>query len=188
MSEPLSYNKQFQKERPDIRTLASRFMNETLCTQLELFLLYIEENKMPLSITRCNTYQSNFKGKIVFRIEIANGQACMRDKYAVRVYTAGDPGFYSDDNTVTQNEINEYLTPLGDEMADYFIKHLPRCRGCGKCKPGVKLEVLGQSIAGVCACDKYAMRVNNPGETDYVMIKKFIASRKQFILQNGFKS
>ena len=181
----LSYNKKQLKERPPIRQVSSQFLNENLQIQLEAFLQYIEENKMPLSLARCNTYQSNFKSKTVFRIEIAGGQACMRDVYAVRVYTAGDPGFYSADNTVAQNEINAYLALLGNEMADYFIKHLPICHGCGKCKPGVKLEILGQSIVGVCACDKYAMRVYNPSETDYMMIKEFITARKQHILQDN---
>ena len=183
----LSYNKQQLKERPTIRQIAERFLNDNLRSQLESFLYYIEENEMPLSLARCNTYQSNFKGKTVFRIEIANGQACRKDVYAIRVYTADDPDFYrSEENRVIiQNKLNHYLLPLENDMADYFINHLPRCRGCGKCKPGKTLEILGQTRSAVCACDMYAMRVNNPGEDDYSMIKKFISARKQHILNKG---
>jgi hypothetical protein len=189
MSEkPLSYNKQFQKERPAIRTLATRFMGETLCAQLEPFLQYIEENKMPLSIFQCNTYQSSFKGKSVFRIEIANGQACMKDIYAVKVYTADNPCHYREENRlVVQDSIEQYLTSLENDMKDYFLNHLPRCRGCGKCKPGVNLEFFGQTYKTICACDMFTMRVNNPSEADYVMIQKFIDARKHFILQTTQK-
>ena len=189
MSEkPLSYNKQFQKERPAIRTIAARFMNETLCAQLESFLQYIDKNKMPLSIALCNTYQSNFKGNTVFRIEIANGQACMSDTYAVKVYTADNPCHYREENKATiQISIEQYLTPLGNDMTDYFMSHLPRCRSCGKCKPGVNLEFFGQIYPAVCACDMFAMRINNPNEADYVMISKFIDARKQFLLQTAQK-
>ena len=186
MSEkPLSYNKQFQKERPAIRTIAARFMNEALCVQLEAFLLCLEESKMPLSIARCNTYQSNFKGKIVFRIEIANGQGCSKDTYCVKVYTADDPCHFREDNRYDiQNKLEEYLSNLSYDMLDYSVKHLPRCRGCGKCKPGVKLDVLGNSFPGICACDMYAVRFNNPNESDYEMIKKLIAARRQYIIES----
>jgi len=184
MSE-LSYNKRFQQERPDIRTLAARFMNEMLCSQLESFVQYIEQNKMPLSIARCNTWQSNFKGKAVFRIEIANGQACMNDIYGIKIYTAGDPEHYRAENrSIIQANLEQYLTSLESDMADYFKSHLPRCRGCGKCKPGVVLELFGRTHSAVCACYMYEMRVNNPDEVDYEMIKKFIDARKQFIIES----
>ena len=153
MEKTLSYNKTQLKERPTIRKIAEQFLNEKLRAQLEMFLQYTEQNKMPLSLCRCNTFQSNYKGNTVFRIEIANGQACQPDTYAIRVYTADNPCHYREENKESiQNSLNTYLLKLDVSMRDYFFEHLPRCRGCGKCKPGVALEVLGKRKSGICAC------------------------------------
>ena len=50
----LSYNKRQQKERPSIRQIAAQFLRTEQQTQMEPFLQYIEENKLPFSLARCN--------------------------------------------------------------------------------------------------------------------------------------
>lgn len=186
----LSYTKQQIKDRPNIRQVAEQFLNDNLRSQLENFLQYIKENKMPLSLCRSNTYESKFKTNTVFRIEIALGQACQKDIYSIIVYTDDNPCHYHEEKRdIIQNQMNEYLTTLeNDDMVNYFVTHLPRCRGCGKCKPGITLDILGKSCPAVCACDMYAMRVVNPDETDYMMIKEFIYARKQHILKNAMSN
>jgi len=185
MQENLSYNKQQLKERPAIRQIAGEFLNDDLRAQLEPFLLYIEENKMPFTLARCNTYESKYKAKSVFRVEIALGQACVKDTYAVKVFTADDRNHFGNQTELIQEKLNRYLTGLGEELSDYYISHQSLCRGCGKCRPGVKLDILGKTYTGLCACDMYVMRVINPGERDYEMIKKFIAARRQHILESA---
>ncbi|MDR0272297.1 MAG: hypothetical protein LBI27_03145 [Clostridiales bacterium] len=182
MPEKLSYNKIQLKERPSIRKIAAQFLNDGLLAQLEPFLQYVEENKMPFSLGRCNTYESKYKTKLVFRVEIANGQACTADTYAVKVYTVEASHFREENREAVKKQLNDYLSHLEDGMADYFIRNVAHCRGCGKCKPGTKVEILGQQKT-VCSCDICTLKVINPDETDYVMIKKFIDARKNFILQ-----
>ena len=82
-------------------------------------------------------------------MEIALRQACVKDTYAIKVFTA-------------------------------------LCRGGGKCKLGVQLDILGKTYSALCACDLYVMRVTNPDEADFEMIKKFIAARRQSILDNAY--
>jgi|GEM_PF-5357235 len=180
----LSYTKQQIKERPKTRQVAEQFLNNDLSGQLETFLQYIEENKMPLSLCRANTYESKYKGKVVFRVEIALGQACRKDTYAIKVYTADNPTHFREKERETiQNQLNNYLTQFRNEMADCFINYLPRCRGCGKCKPGVKLEVLDKTQSGVCACDIYALRFTNPSVSEYALVKELISARRQHIIK-----
>ena len=46
---------------------------------------------------------------------------------------------------------------------------------------GVTLDLLGQKYPAVCACDMYALRVVNPSEEDYEVIKSFISIRREYI-------
>lgn len=182
----LSYNKRQLKERPKIRQVAEQFLNDDLRGQLEAFLQYIEENKMPLSLCRANTYESKYKSKVVFRIEIALGQACAKNIYVLKVYTADDPiHFREEKRTDIQDSINRYLTQFENNMVEKFVSHLPHCRGCGKCRPGVQLEVLDKPQPGICACDIYALRFTNPSEADFMIIKEFISARKKHIFESG---
>ncbi len=176
----LSYNKQQQKERPAVRQLAEQFLNEELRGQLEPFLGYIEENKFPFSLARCNTYESKYKSKVVFRLEIAQGQACKHDVYAVKAFTADDRTHFRDRAEV-QEKLEAYLNGLDDDMKEYYLAHQIRCRGCGKCKPGVELDILGRRYKSLCASNMYVMQVTNPSESDYEMIKRFIAARREHI-------
>jgi hypothetical protein len=185
MQNNLSYNKQQLKERPPIRQIAERFLNEGLRARLESFLRYIEENKMPFTLARCNTYESKFKSKSVFRVEIALGQACVPNTYAVKVFTADDKNLSGNQPELVQEKLNAYLGDLGEEMAEYYVRHQSRCRGCGKCRPGISLDILGETYSGLCACDMYVMRVTNPDEADYEMVKRFIAARKRHILESS---
>lgn len=181
----LSYNKRQIKERPSIRQIAEQFLSDDLQSQLEPFLLYIEENNMPFSLARCNTFESKYKSKVVFRVEIALGQACVRDTYAIKVFTANDKNHFKNPKEVIQDKLNLYLKNSDGEMADYFVHHMSFCRGCGKCSPGVSLDILGKTYKGLCACDMYVMRVTNPSASDYDMIKKFISARRKFILEES---
>lgn len=185
MEKPLSYNKRQVKERPSMRQIAGQFLNDELQAQLEPFLCYIEENKMPFSLTRCNTYESRLKGKSVFRVEIGLGQACAKDIYAVKVYTAvDDRNHYGHQTELIQENLNAYLDRLDEDMVDYYLNHQSYCRGCGKCKPGIQLKnIRGKTYSALCECDVFVLRVNNPTEADYEMIKRFIEVRKQFILE-----
>jgi hypothetical protein len=182
--ENLSYNKRQLKERPTIRQIAEQFLNDELRAQLEVFLQYIEGAKMPLSLNRCNTYQSNYKGKPMFRIEIANGQACQRDIYAVKVYAANDGAHFRDETkTNMEDAFTAYTSQLDDDMKDYFLSHFYRCRGCGKCRPGAKMSLFDKEYTALCACNVLVLRVDNPSADDYEMIKRLIAARKDYILQ-----
>lgn len=71
-------------------------------------------------------------------------------------------------------------------MAEYYVSHQSLCRGCGKGKPGVKLDILGKTYSTLCACGMYVMRVTNPGEAGFEMIKKFIAARRQYMLDHAY--
>lgn len=185
MEKELSYNKRQLKERPAIRQIAEQFLNEDLRKQLEPFIQYIEENKIPFSLGRCNTYESKYKTKLVFRVEIANGQACQKDIYKVKVYIA-DFNFNDKDTMIDrQNKLDCYLNKIGKEMTDYYLTHLPQCRGCSKCKPGITMDILGITKSGICVSDMSAMYVINPNDEDFAMIKRFIEARKQYILGNS---
>ena len=186
MQENLSYNKKQLKQRPTIRQISEQFLNNDLRMQLEPFLLYIEENKFPFTLTRCNTYESKYKTKSVFRVEIALGQSCVQDTYAIKVFTADDRNHFNNQKELIQDKLNQYLNNLDEKMVDYYVSHQSLCRGCGKCKPGVKLDILGKTYSALCACDMYVMRVTNPDEADFEMIKKFIAARRQYILDNAY--
>lgn len=188
----LSYNKRQQKERPSIRQIAQEFLSEELQAQLEPFLRYIEEKKFPFSLARCNTYESKYKGRPVFRVEIALGQACVRDTYAVKVFTAADKTHFREQKAQRENNLEHYkeqiennlecyLDNLALDMAEYYLAHQSYCRGCGKCRPGVTLAIRGKAYLSLCASDMYVMRVTNPSESDFEMIKRFIDARRQYI-------
>ena len=181
----LSYNKRQQKERPSIRQIAAQFLRTEQQTQMEPFLQYIEENKLPFSLARCNTFESRYKSKCVFRVEIALGQACIKDIYSVKVFTADDRNHFKNPKEPIEEKLNHYLNHAGDEMADYYVQHMWYCRGCGKCRPGVSLTIREKTYAGLCACDMYVMRVTNPSENDYEMIKKFISARRRWIAEEA---
>lgn len=180
----LSYNKRQQKERPLIRQIAQEFLKEELQAQLEPFLRYIEEKRFPFSLARCNTYESKYKGSPVFRVEIALGQACVRDTYAVKIFTVADKTHFREPKEQIEENLERYLASLGPDMAEYYLARQSYCRGCGKCKPGVTLAIRGKEYPSLCACDMYVMRVTNPSESDFEMIKRFIDARRQYISQN----
>ena len=178
----LTYWQKQLKERPSIRQLSEQFLNDDLYSQLEEFLQYIEKNKMPLSLCRCNTYESKFKGKTVFRIVIANGEMGQKDKYAIKIRTVRNSHFSEDRRNEIQNSLNDYFSRLESNLSEYAVNHLSKCRGTCPCRPGIKLDILGKSYSGVCFSDISFIRINNPNEADYMIINKLIDIRRQNIL------
>jgi len=160
-------------------------LNEDLRSQLEKFLRYTEEKKMPLSLCRCNAYESKLKGETVFRIVIANGESCKKDIYAIKIFTVKNLHFSEDRRDEIQNDLNNYFSQLENNLSEYSVNHLSRCRSTCSCKPGIKLDILGKSYSGICCNDMSFIRINNPNEKDYTIIKKLIDIRKQNILQKN---
>ena len=113
-------------------------------------------------------------------------QACVKDTYAIKVFTADERNHFNNQAERIQDKLNRYLNNLDEEMVDYPVSHQALFRGGGKCKLGVQLDILGKTYSALCACVLYVMRVTNPDEADFEMIKKFIAARRQSILDNAY--
>jgi len=185
MQKQLTYWQKQRKERPSIKQLSEQFLNDDLRLQLEAFLQYTEKNKMTLSLCSCNTYENKFKGQIVFRIIIDVGDGCRKDKYSIKIFTVNHSHFSENKRDVIQKDLSDNFTRLKDDLSEYAVNHLSKCRGTCSCKPGIKLDIFGKSYKGVCCNDINFIRIDNPTETDYLKIKDLIDIRKQNIIDNA---
>jgi len=123
------------------------------------------EVRMKPCWTHTNNWNCTYKGKRVASYQLGGGGQMILNRLVIRV-------------SVKKNELNDFLMSLSDEMSEEFINGM-RCHGCGGCKPGKKIEILGKQQI-VCYRTDYC-RVN-PTTEQFRWIEQFIHARRKHII------
>ena len=129
-----------KKSKPTVDELVQSIEDAELQHRVEEFVSFLKDCKMNPSWYATNSFNYGCKGKRVLRLMFDR-----KDRHAGR------------DNAVEMHvlladgeELDAYLAKLPQEERDSFTKHKFFCRACGKCAPGKRFAVLGETYEGVC--------------------------------------
>lgn len=107
---------------------------------MEVFVSFLKDCKMSPSWYATNSFNYSCKEKRVLRL-IFDGE----DRHAGRNNAVEMHVLLADGE-----ELDAYLAKLPQDERDSFTKHKFFCRACGKCAPGKRFTVLGETYEGVC--------------------------------------
>ncbi|WP_167956791.1 hypothetical protein [Anaerosporobacter faecicola] len=129
------------------------------------FVSFLRQNKMSPQWGSTNSYNLSYKGRRVCIIKIEERS------YQVWVNTQYNEAF----NSCFANESLEIKTFLRDRIT--------YCYGCGSCKPGLDMEILGVACKG--ACFNPVIRMENPDEERLELARKLVMLRRQAIAEGN---
>ncbi len=108
-----------------------------------------------------NSYNLSYKGRRVCIIKIGE------NSYQIWL------------NTQYNEDFNEYFQEEDDSTKDYLLSKIIYCFGCGSCKPGLDIDILGVEIKN--ACFNPIIRMENPDAVHLELAKKLVLLRRKAI-------
>lgn len=117
-----------RKEKPSILKIAEKHLVGQAKEQLLDFVSFLKENNMSPQWGSTNSYNLSYKGRRVCIIKIAE------NSYQIWL------------NTQYNEDFNEYFQEEDDRTKDYLLSKIIYCFGCGSCKPGLDIDILGAAI------------------------------------------
>lgn len=152
-----------RKEKPSIYELIDKNLSDKLKEDLFGFLSFLKENRMTPQWGSTNTYNLSYKNRRVCIIKLAE------DSYQIWL------------NTQYNEDFNECFSDESDENKEYLLGKMVYCFGCGSCKPGLNIELLG--VEQKKACYNPVIRMENPNEELLKLARKLVMLRRKAIAE-----
>lgn len=150
-----------KKIKPPIEKMINKMLDGKLKEDLLNFVSFLRENKMSPQWGSTNTYTLSYKSRRVCIIKIYDSS------YQIWL------------NTQYNEEFNNCFAEESEEVRNYLLDKVIYCFGCGTCKPGLSMELLGISLKN--ACYNPVIRMENPDEMQLALARKLVMLRREAI-------
>ena len=150
-----------KKTKPSIEESIEKYLQSNKRDNAIRFVSFLRENKMAPQWGSTNSYNVSYKNRRVCIVKI------------------NESGFHIWVNTQYNEDFNHCFSEESDAVKSYLVASIIYCFGCGSCKPGIDIEILGRQIKG--ACFNPVIRMENPSEEKIILAQKLILLRKQAI-------
>lgn len=150
-----------KKTKPPIQELADRFLTGALKQDVLRFVAFLRENRLSPQWASTHSYKASCKSRGVCIIKL------------------GENGYQLWINTQYDEEFSHCFADESERVKTFLLEHMVHCYGCGSCKPGLCLDVLGVPQANVCLHP--VIRLENPDAEFLGLAKKLVLLRKQAI-------
>lgn len=152
-----------KKEKPSIYELIDKNLLGTSKDDLLSFVSFLKENRISPQWGATNTYTLSYKNRRVCIIKIAE------NSYQIWL------------NTQYNEDFNKCFADDSDDIKKYLLDKVVYCFGCGSCKPGLEIELLG--VPQKKACYNPVIRMENPSEEQLNLARKLVMLRRKAITE-----
>ena len=150
-----------KKAKPTIDELINELLDGEIKQSALSFLAFLTQNKMKPSWGAINSFNLSYKGKRVCIIKIN------KDCLDIRC------------NTQYNNDFNECFADADSDIKKLLLDSITYCFGCGTCKPGLDVTILGKELKS--ACFNPVIRFENPDASQLECAKKLVMLRRKAI-------
>jgi len=150
-----------KKTKPSIEEIIDKYLQADEKKNVLRFVSFLRENKMAPQWGSTNSYNVSYKNRRVCIVKI------------------NESGFHIWVNTQYNEDFCNYLSEESYVVKAYLLSTITYCFGCGSCKPGLDIEILGEQFKG--ACYNPVIRMENPDEEKIELAQKLVLLRKQAI-------
>jgi len=150
-----------KKNKPSIDELILKFLNGTERENLIKFVSFLRENKMAPQWGSTNSFNVSYKNRRVCIIKI------------------NETGFRIWANTQYNEEFNFWFAEETERKKEFLLSTITYCFGCGSCKPGLNINILGKQLQG--ACFNPVIRMESPDAEMIDLAVKLVLLRKKAI-------
>ena len=153
-----------KKAKPSLEQTLECCKNDTMKEETLEFAQFLLSNKMKPQWGAKNSYNVSFKSRRVCIIKI------------------NENGFEIRANTQYNDDFNECFSGESESMKKLLLDSVTYCFGCGTCKPGLDVEMLGKKLTG--ACFNPVIKFENPDREQLELAKKLVLLRKKAIAED----
>jgi len=168
-------NFEIQKaNKPTVEMVAEQLLDGNLKKDFMKFLDWLKQEKIRLQWGSTNSFNANYKGKRVARIEIGRGGRNCANHISIIIHTA------------ERDKFAGYLEGQTEEVVDIFMKNISKtCNDCGVCAPGKSFDISGKHYERVCfdGLGSHGLRYINPDAEQTEIVKKLMNARKDYIMK-----
>lgn len=154
------YQKQ-KKTKPPIEELVGNSLAEPLKGDILNFVNFLRENKLSPQWASTNSYKASYKSRGVCIIKLTE------NSYQIWI------------NTQYNEDFNSCFSEADEHVKKFLLDSMVYCFGCGSCKPGLSLDILG--VPQINACYNPVIRMKNPDNEFLELAKRLVLLRKQAI-------
>ena len=155
--------KEQKEQKPSIDSLIEQHLSGSLKEDAILLVAFLRENKMSPQWGATNSFNVSHKNRRVCILKITDN--C----FEIRVSSQYDAQF------------NACFLQECEEIRQFLLQNITICFGCGSCKPGQDIEILGHRVTN--ACFNPVIRMSNPSRVQLDCAKKLVLLRKRAIAQ-----
>lgn len=159
----MSEYQQQKKAKPPIEETIDRYLTGEKKVRALAFVTFLRENKMSPQWGSTDSYNVSHK----------NRRVC--------ILKFGENGFQIWANTQYNEDFNAGFEEESEENKAFLRSTIVHCFGCGSCKPGLGMEILGQQVTD--ACYNPVIRLADPDGERLELAKKLVLLRRQAIRQ-----
>ena len=150
-----------KKRKPSIDETIEKYLEGKSKEDAHAFVSFMRDNRMAPQWGSINSYNCSYKSRRVCIIKVnENG-------YQIWV------------NTQYNEEFNSCFAEESEENKKFLLSTITYCFGCGSCKPGLDIELLGVQLKSVCF--NPVIRLENPDDIKFRLARKLVLLRKQAI-------
>lgn len=157
----MSLYQQQKADHPPIEALIEKHLSGAHRRQALQFLAFMRENRMSPQWGSSNSYNFSSKGRRVCILKLQ------------------EDGWQLWMNTQYNEDFNRCFSSESEETRQFLRDTLVYCYGCGSCKPGIDIDILGYPVKGGCL--NPVIRLENPDENKLALARKLALLRKQAI-------
>ena len=150
-----------KKEKPAIYDVIDKCLVGKAKDDLLGFVSFLKENRMTPQWGSTNSYNLSYKSRRVCIIKIAD------NSYQIWL------------NTQYNEDFNEYFKNENGIIKEFLLSKVVYCFGCGSCKPGLDIDILGVALKN--ACFNPVIRMENPDDARLELAKKLVLLRRKAI-------
>lgn len=150
-----------KKEKPSVLTMAEQLLESTIKEDLLSFVSFLKEQQMSPQWASTNSYSVSFRNRRVCIIKLAPNS------------------FQLWLNTQYNDDFNACFAQANEADKAFLLANVITCFGCGTCKPGLNIHILGTPFYN--ACYNPVIRIINPNEEQLSLARQLVLLRRQAI-------
>lgn len=149
-----------RREKPSVDAAVAH-LPEDMRAEAADFVAFLRENHMSPQWGSTNSWNVSHKGRRVCIIKVQEG--------AWQIWL----------NTQYNDAFDARFDSVPEGWRAYLRERIPRCYGCGSCKPGLTRVILGEMREGTCM--NPVIRMENPDEVLLGLARELVLLRKEAI-------
>ncbi len=148
-------------EKPGIEDTMARLLAGAKLDGARAFVGFLRESGVSLSWGAVNSYNASYKGRRVCILKFAE------DFFEIR------------SNTQYDEAMNARFAGADETTRAFLLGSVTYCSGCGTCKPGLSMTLLGRPVEN--ACYNPVINLTNPDDGMLALARELALMRKEAI-------